>query len=83
MGYSSNVLFQISRDCVTENARCAGKIFGKICTKAIRDTFFFQCIACDLGIEMENQLFGLVISNRRGKFKILGLQGDLIPYFLP
>ena len=55
----------------------AGKFFGKICLKAIRDTFF-QYVVCDQ--EREERLG--VISIRRGKFKLLVLHGD--PHnFLP
>ena len=38
-GFVSNELFQISHDCVAK-LYVAGKIFGKIYLKAIRDTFF-------------------------------------------
>ena len=40
----------------------AGKIFVKTYLKAIRDTFFSQYV--------------IFLSNRRGKLKLLGLQGD-------
>ena len=50
----------------------SGKIFGKICLKAIRDTFS-QYVICDQGDSIF--LVG-VISNRRGKFKLFGFQGD-------
>ena len=53
----------------------SGKIFDKICLKAIRDTFFFQYVVCDLGTGGVNFLLG-VISNRRVKFKLFGFQGD-------
>ena len=45
----------------------AGKIFVKTYLKAIRDTFFSQYV--------------LFLSNRRGKLKLLGLQGDPPPHF--
>ena len=54
-----------------------GKIFGRICLKAIRD-YFFQYVVCDQGLNF----LVMVISNRRGKFKLLGLQGDLPTNFL-
>ena len=38
-GFNFNEIFQISRDYETENVHI-GKIFGKICLKAITDTFF-------------------------------------------
>ena len=52
----------------------AGKIFVKTYLKAIRATFFpiyeiSQCV--------------IFLSNRRGKFKLLDLQGDLLPPQLP
>ena len=40
----------------------AGKIFVKTYLKAIRDTFFSQYV--------------IFLSNRRGKLKLLGFQGD-------
>ena len=52
------------------------KIFGKICRKAIRDTFFFNVVYVQDRDEGTRFLSG-VISNRRGKFTFLGLQGDL------
>ena len=45
----------------------AGKIFVKTYLKAIRDTFFSQYV--------------IFLSNRRGKLKLLGLQGDPPPHF--
>ena len=50
----------------------AGKIFVKTYLKAIRDTFFPIC-----GISQ----YVIFLSNRRGKFKLLGLQGDPPPQF--
>ena len=55
-----------------------GKIFGKIYLKAIRP-FFFQCVVCDQVREGE---LG-VIFNRKGKSKLLVLQGDTLPQFPP
>ena len=52
----------------------AGKIFVKTYLKAIRDTFFPIC-----GISQ----YVIFLSNRRGKFKLLDLQGDLPPPQLP
>ena len=48
----------------------AGKTFVKTYLKAIRDTFFPIC-----GISQ----YVIFLSNRRGKFKILDLQGDPPP----
>ena len=45
----------------------AGKMFGKICSKAIRDTFFSN-------MRFDIQQLG-VIYNRRGMFKTFGLAG--------
>ena len=60
----------------------SGKIFGKICLKAIRDTFFSKMWSVIReGTEGLNFLVG-VTSNRRGKFKLLGLQGES-PQFPP
>ena len=47
----------------------AGKIFVKTYLKAIRDTFFSQYV--------------IFLSNRRGKLKLLGLQGDPPPPQFP
>ena len=47
----------------------AGKIFVKTYLKAIRDTFFSQYV--------------IFLSNRRGKLKLLGLQGDPPPSPFP
>ena len=56
----------------------ADKIFSKIFLKAIRATFFSN-MWCDQGRE-----WGLgVISNRKGKFKLLVFQGDPLPQFPP
>ena len=57
----------------------AGKTYGKICLKAITDKLFFQNVVCDQGRERK---LG-VISNRKGKFKPLILQGDPRPQFPP
>ena len=53
--YSSNELFHISHDCVTENTRHK-EITDKICLKSIRD--FFQYVVCDQGRDREIQFFG-------------------------
>ena len=45
----------------------ADKVFVKTYLKAIRDIFFLIC-----GIFQ----YVIFLSNRRGKFKVLGLQGD-------
>ena len=47
----------------------AGKVFVKTYLKAIRDTFFSQYV--------------IFLSNRRGKLKLLGLQGDPPPPQFP
>ena len=62
-------LFQISHNCVTE-CYTAGKTFVKTYLKAIRDTFIPIC-----GISQ----YVIFLSNRRGKFKLLDLQGDPPP----
>ena len=46
----------------------AGKIFVKTCLKSIRDTFFSIC---------KISRYVIFLYNRRGKFKLLGKQGDL------
>ena len=52
----------------------ASKIFGKICPKAIRDTSFsIWDLRPGEGQGGLNYLVGVIL-NRRGKFKILGLQ---------
>ena len=55
----------------------SGNIFGKICLKAVRDNFLPQYVVWDQETDGET-LLG-VISNRRGKFKLLGWQVDLPP----
>ena len=52
----------------------AGKIFGKTCLKADRDTFFPN---------MWISRYVIFLSNRRGKFKLLGLQGNPVPSQFP
>ena len=52
----------------------AGKIFVKTYVKAIRDTFFPIC-----GISQ----YVVFLSSRRGKFKLLDLQGDPPPPQFP
>ena len=52
----------------------AGKVFVKTYLKAIRDTFFPIC-----GISQ----YVIFLSNRRVKFKLLGLQGDPHPSPVP
>ena len=60
----------------------SGKIFDKICLKAIRNTnMFFQYVVCDQGTRRFNFSVG-VVSNRKGKFKLFALQGDP-PQFFP
>ena len=67
-----------------------GKIFGKICLKAVRDTFF-QYVVCNQerdGVRYEGKgedsiFWWGVTSNRRVRFKILGMSGEspiLIPH---
>ena len=36
----------------------AGKIFGKVYLKAIRDTLFYQYVVCDQERNKETQFFG-------------------------
>ena len=66
------------------------KIFGNICLKVVRDTFF-QYVVCNQerdGVRYkgkgEDSIFWWrVTSNRRVRFKILGMSGEspiLIPY---
>ena len=52
-----------------------GKIFVKTCLKAIRNTFFVPIC----GISQ----YVIFLSNRRGKFKLLDLQGDPPPPQFP
>ena len=53
----------------------ANKIFGNICLKALRDTFFSNMLSViRVGTGALNFLVGVVL-NRRGKFKLLLLQG--------
>ena len=52
--------------------KTSAKTFGKICLKAIRDTWF-QYMVCDQGREGE---LG-VRSNKRGKFKLLVFPNSL------
>ena len=66
-------LFQISHNRVTE-CYTAGKTFVKTNLKAISDTFFPIC-----GISQ----YVIFLSNRRGKFKLLDLQGDPPPPQFP
>ena len=60
----------------------SGKSFGKICPKAIRDIFFSNTWPVIRGGIWEPNFLVGVISSRRGKFKLLDLQGDP-PQFLP
>ena len=53
---------------------------GKIFVKAIKNIFFFQYVVCDHGRDRGLSFLLAVISNRRGKFKFLGLKGDLPQY---
>ena len=66
------------------------KIFGKICLKAVRDTFF-RYVVCSQerdGVRYEGKgedsiFWWRVTSNRRVRFKILGMSGEspiLIPH---
>ena len=52
------------------------KILGKICLRAIRDTFFPICCLWSGERQGDSVFWWGVISNGRGKFKLLGLQGD-------
>ena len=52
-----------------------GKMFVKTCLKAIRNTFFVPIC----GISQ----YVIFLSNRRGKFKLLDLQGDPPPPQFP
>ena len=52
-----------------------GKMFDRICLKAVRDTFFFQYMEYDQGTGGLSFLVG-VISNIRGKLKLFGLLGN-------
>ena len=53
----------------------SGKTFDKICLKAIRDNLFFQYAVSDQWTGGFNFLVG-VISKRREKFELFGLQGN-------
>ena len=79
-GFSSKKLFQISHYCESKNPR-AGKIFGKIRLKTIRDIFFSNSNQSVIrgGTGTSNFLCGK-ISNRKGKFKLLGLQVDPLQF---
>ena len=45
-----------------------GKIFGKICLKAVRDTYFFlQYVVCDQGGDTGTQIFGEGDIQQKGK----------------
>ena len=58
----------------------AGKIFVKICLRAIGDTFFCNMWSVIRGRIGEINLLMGVMSNRKGaKFGLLGLQGDPPP----
>ena len=59
--------------------RIPGKMFGKICLKAFRNTFFPNMWSVIRGGKKGLTFWWKVISNRRGKFKLLGLQGELPP----
>ena len=76
MEFSSNYFFQISHDCVTENA-CLSRIFDKICLKAIK-TFFFQYVICDQGTGGLNFFGGGDIQQKR-KIQTFWLAGRLPP----
>ena len=60
----------------------AGKIFTKTYLKAIRD-FFLNMWSVIRRQTRELDLLAGVISNRRRKFKLLGLQEDDPPSSLP
>ena len=54
--------------------RTSGKIWSKICLKAIRDTLFPNIWSVIKGLTGELNFLLDVTSNRRRKFKILGLK---------
>ena len=58
-----------------------GKTFGKIFLTAIRDTFLSNTWSGITGGTGWLKVLVGVISNRRGKFKLSGLQGDPPPFF--
>ena len=60
-------LFQVSHNCVTE-CMLQAKIFVKTSLKANRDIYFLP--------NMWDFQYVKVLSNRRGKFKLLDLQGN-------
>ena len=62
--------------CATE------KVFGKICLKVIRDTFFSNMWSAISGATGDSKFWWRVISNRRGSFKLMDLQGDP-PHTIP
>ena len=51
----------------------AGKIFVKTYLKAIRNTFFSQYV------EFPDMRYVIILSNRKRKFKLPGLQGNPPP----
>ena len=59
--------------------RIPGKMFGKICLKAFRNTFFSNMWSVIRGGKKGLTFWWKVISNRRGKFKLLGLQEEPPP----
>ena len=59
-----------------------GKIFGNICRKAIKDTFFSNIwLAIKVWTE-GTQLFGGVDIQQKEKVKIFGLQGESLQFLL-
>ena len=75
-GFISNELFKLAI-IVLPKIYAAGKIFG-IGLKAIRDLFSNMWSVISGGTRAPNFLVR-VIFNRRGKFKLLVLQGDPLP----
>ena len=51
------------------------KIFGKSCLKTFRDTVFFQYVVCNQRRDRGLKVLVGVISNRRGKFRLMDFQG--------
>ena len=60
--------------------RTSGKILSKICLKAIRDTLFPNIWSVIKGLTGELNFLLDVTSNRRRKFKILGLKTNLLKF---
>ena len=54
----------------------AGKIFGKIYLKAIRDTLFYQYVVCDQDRDKETRFFGGGDIQQKEKIQTFGSSGS-------